>query len=70
MSGPEVQEVKKGKEKVKKTDNKKKGKYVVKCNGKEGIFCLPEFHSGLVGKCIEFGNKKMTPSQFDKSKKY
>ena len=35
--------------------------------GKEGIFSQPEFHSGLVGKCIEFGKKKMTPSQFEKT---
>ena len=77
MSGPEVQEVKKGKKEVKKqkADKKEKGKYVVKCNGKEGIFSLSAFHSGFVGKSIEFGNKRMTPSQFEKvsgskSKKY
>ena len=59
MLGPEVQE---GKEDVKKAKKKKKWKYVVKCNRKEGIFSLPECHSGLVRKCIEFGYKKMIPS--------
>ena len=70
-----MQKVQKGKEEVKKADKNQKGKYVVKCNGKKGIFSLPSFHSGQIGKSIQVGNKRMTPNQFEKaagsrSKKY
>ena len=46
---------------------KKKKKCVVECNGKKGIFNLPSFHSGQIGKCIFYDKKWITPNQFEKA---